>query len=60
MVWCTWYGVRYELRDGASTGNDVLLLDELAMMYDAMDFASEAGTSGIYLDYRQVVVVLWW
>ena len=45
MVWCTWYGVRYEFRDGAPTADCVLLLGELAMMlYDAMDFASEAGS----------------
>ena len=40
----TWYGDRLEFRDGAPTADGVLLLDELAMMlYDAMDFASEAG-----------------
>ena len=42
---CTWYGDRYEFRDGAPTADGVLLLGELAMMvYDAMDFASEAGS----------------
>ena len=41
---CTWYGGRYELRDGATTADDVLLLEELAMMYDAMDFASREGS----------------
>ena len=41
----TWYGDRLEFRDGAPTADGVLLLDELAMMlYDAMDFASEAGS----------------
>ena len=41
----TWYGDRYEFRDGAPTADGVLLLGELAMMpYDAMDFASEAGS----------------
>ena len=45
MVLCTWYGDRYEFRDGAPTADGVLLLGELAMMlYDAMDFASEAGS----------------
>ena len=38
------YGDRYESRDGAPTADGILLLSELAMMlYDAMDFASEAG-----------------
>ena len=43
---CTWYDDRHEFRDGAQTADGVLLLlDELAMMlYDAMDFASEAGS----------------
>ena len=46
LVLCTWYGGRYEFRDGAPTADDgVLLLGELAMMlYDAMDFAGEAGS----------------
>ena len=44
MVLSTWRGDRYELRDGAPTGDDVLLLDKLAMMYDAIDFASEEGS----------------
>ena len=45
LVLCTWYGDRYEFRDGAPTADGVLLLGELAMMvYDAMDFASEAGS----------------
>ena len=38
------YGDRYEFRDGAPTADGVLLLGELAMMYDAMDFASESGS----------------
>ena len=39
------YGDRYEFRDGAPTADGVPLLDELAMMlYDTMDFASEAGS----------------
>ena len=38
------YGDRYEFRDGAPTADGVLLLDELAMTYDAMDFASETGS----------------
>ena len=39
------YGDRYEFRDGAPTADGVLLLGGLAMMvYDAMDFASEAGS----------------
>ena len=39
------YGDRYEFRDGAPTADGVLLLDELGMMlYDAMDFASKAGS----------------
>ena len=45
-VWCCVprYGDRYEFRDGAPTADGVLLLGELGMMlYDAMDFASEAG-----------------
>ena len=40
-------GNGYEFRDGAPTADGVLLLllDELAMMlYDAMDFASEASS----------------
>ena len=42
---CTWYGDRCKFRDGAPTADSVLLLGELAMMlYDAMDFASEAGS----------------
>ena len=45
MVLCTWHGDRYEFRDGAPTADGVLLLGELAMMlYDAKDFASEAGS----------------
>ena len=45
LVLCTWYGDRHEFRDGAPTADGVLLLDELTMMlYDAMDFASEAGS----------------
>ena len=38
------YGYRYVFRDGALTADGVLLLDELAMMYDAMDFARETGS----------------
>ena len=58
---CTWYGDRYEFRDGAPTADSVLLLlGELAMMlYDAMDFERRRFTSGA-LDFRQVVVALWW
>ena len=44
------------------TAEGVLLLDELAMMllYDAMDFASEAGSlQGLSTADRQVVVALW-
>ena len=37
------YGDRYAFRDGAPTGDGVLLSDELAMMYHAMDFASATG-----------------
>ena len=45
MVLCTRYGDRHEFKDGAPTADGVLLLGELAMMlYDAMDFASEAGS----------------
>ena len=53
---CTWYGDRYEFRDGAPTADGVLLLGELAMMvYDAMDFASEAGSlQGLSTAHR------WW
>ena len=42
----TWFGDRYEFRDGAPTADGVqLLLGELALMlYDAMDFASKAGS----------------
>ena len=39
------YGDRYKFRDGAPTGDCVLLLDVLVLMlYNAMDFASEAGS----------------
>ena len=45
MVLCTWYGDRYEFRDGAPTADGVLLLGELAMMlYNAMDFAIETSS----------------
>ena len=45
MVFCTWYGDRHEFRDGARTADGVLLLNELAtILYDAMDFASDAGS----------------
>ena len=37
-------GDRYEFRDGAPTADGVPLLDELAMMHDSMDFASETGS----------------
>ena len=36
-------GDRYEFRDGAPTADGVLLLDELAMMYDAIDFETGTG-----------------
>ena len=45
LVLCTWYGDKYEFRDGAPTADGVLLLGELAMVqYDATAFASEAGS----------------
>ena len=45
MTFGTWYGDRYEFRDGAPTADGALLLDELAMnLYDDMDFASEPGS----------------
>ena len=52
MVLCPWYGDRHEFRNGAPTADGVLLLDELSMMlYDAMDFASEAG----YTHFKDVI-----
>ena len=45
LVLCSWNGDRHDSTDGASTADGALLLDELDMMlYDAMDFASEAGS----------------
>ena len=60
MVLCLAIDI-YEFRDGAPTADGILLLDELAMMHDAMDFASETGslTSGA-VACRQVVVAVWW
>ena len=38
------YGDIFEIRDGMPTVDGTLQLDELVMiMYDAMDFAGEAG-----------------
>ena len=47
------YGDRYEFRDEVPTAESVLLFNELAMMYYAMDFASETGSlQGFSTAYR--------
>ena len=61
LVWCTWYGDRYEVGDGAPAADGVLWLGELAMMqYDAMDFASEAGSLHGLSTTDRWQFALWW